>query len=393
MSQSQNSQEKQNENLNKSQTQEKTKQEETKKESNQNQNINQETIQTRTKEKETKHIDETEFSHEDSLSEYKSQGDESPVHYNEKKNENFPVEEKTYIPPHYETRKRGLSPNRSPPRIRTQTNEMSYARGKTYGESEAHLRTNQERDLKTETRSFSGEKQQMRSQMPSHVSGGYGDHGYEGRHSNRSHSRSRSRSRSPYSHRRHRTERYSRDRGYYSYSRTKTYSRPHYEKKKYYQQSHHREPAHESPPSNIVGVFGLPRDVETRDLSEMFSNYGDIERIHIVKDKKYGVSKGFAFVYFVRIEDAIQAKNNCSGKSIRGRVIRTDFSMTQGPRETTQTPYYMGMTKSNDRFSMMFPNPYFYSPYPPSMDRFRYPPRNYRVEPFYQSDPYYTHRK
>lgn len=54
-----------------------------------------------------------------------------------------------------------------------------------------------------------------------------------------------------------------------------------------------------------------------------------------------GRSRGFGFVYFDRIEDAVTAKEHCNGLEIDDRCIRVDFSITERPH--TPTPgMYMG---------------------------------------------------
>ena len=41
-----------------------------------------------------------------------------------------------------------------------------------------------------------------------------------------------------------------------------------------------------------------------RDLREVFSRYGPLAGVNVVYDQRTGRSRGFAFVYFERIEDS-----------------------------------------------------------------------------------------
>jgi len=76
-------------------------------------------------------------------------------------------------------------------------------------------------------------------------------------------------------------------------------------------------------------------------LSQYFSQYGKLESVQIVYDKKSGRSRGFGFVYFECLEDAISAKEGATGGEIDGQRIRIDFSITKRPH--TPTPgIYMG---------------------------------------------------
>lgn len=52
-------------------------------------------------------------------------------------------------------------------------------------------------------------------------------------------------------------------------------------------------------------------------------------------------SRGFAFIYFDHVDDATEAKDQCTGMEIDGRRIRVDYSITE--RAHTPTPgIYMG---------------------------------------------------
>uniref|UniRef100_A0A8D2PIN8 RRM domain-containing protein n=1 Tax=Zosterops lateralis melanops TaxID=1220523 RepID=A0A8D2PIN8_ZOSLA len=41
-----------------------------------------------------------------------------------------------------------------------------------------------------------------------------------------------------------------------------------------------------------------------RDLREVFSRYGPLTGVNVVYDQRTGRSRGFAFVYFERIDDS-----------------------------------------------------------------------------------------
>lgn len=41
-----------------------------------------------------------------------------------------------------------------------------------------------------------------------------------------------------------------------------------------------------------------------RDLREVFSRYGPLAGVNVVYDQRTGRSRGFAFVYFERLEDS-----------------------------------------------------------------------------------------
>ncbi len=51
-------------------------------------------------------------------------------------------------------------------------------------------------------------------------------------------------------------------------------------------------------------MFGLSLYTTERDLREVFSRYGPLAGVNVVYDQRTGRSRGFAFVYFERLEDS-----------------------------------------------------------------------------------------
>lgn len=162
-------------------------------------------------------------------------------------------------------------------------------------------------------------------------------------------------------------------------------------------------------PSRCLGVFGLSLYTTERDLKELFSQYGSVGNVQLVFDHPTGRSRGFGFVYFEKLEDAVIAKEQVAGTEIDGHKVRVDFSITK--RAHTPTPgIYMGapekhrlrrVRRSPYRRSYSYRNRYRYSPrdyyrYRGNFDdRFgRYSP--YRTSGYYRRSPsprYYEERR
>ncbi|CAM4518304.1 unnamed protein product, partial [Lepidochelys olivacea] len=151
------------------------------------------------------------------------------------------------------------------------------------------------------------------------------------RHSHRRYTRSRSHSHS-HSHRRR--------------SRSRSYT-PEYRRRR--SRSHspmsnrrrHTGSRANPDPNTCLGVFGLSLYTTERDLREVFSRYGPLSGVNVVYDQRTGRSRGFAFVYFERIDDSKEAMEHANGMELDGRRIRVDYSITK--RAHTPTPgIYMG---------------------------------------------------
>ncbi|XP_036422885.1 transformer-2 protein homolog alpha isoform X2 [Colossoma macropomum] len=191
------------------------------------------------------------------------------------------------------------------------------------------------------------------------------------RASKRSESRSRSRSKSRSHSHRHSNRRYSRSRSHShrKKSRSRSYS-PDYRRRRSQSTSpmsnrrrhtgsrstyshdfkndsvSHGDARANPDPNTCLGVFGLSLYTTERDLREVFSRYGPLTGVNVVYDQRTGRSRGFAFVYFERIDDAKEAMERANGMELDGRRIRVDYSITKRPH--TPTPgIYMGRPTHN----------------------------------------------
>lgn len=76
---------------------------------------------------------------------------------------------------------------------------------------------------------------------------------------------------------------------------------------------------------------GLPFELSEGDVICVFSQYGEIVNINLIRDKKTGKSKGFAFVCYQDQRSTILAVDNLNGTKIKGRQIRVDHVANYKP--------------------------------------------------------------
>ncbi|KAJ0061525.1 hypothetical protein NL108_005510, partial [Boleophthalmus pectinirostris] len=69
---------------------------------------------------------------------------------------------------------------------------------------------------------------------------------------------------------------------------------------------------------------GLPYELTEGDTICVFSQYGEVVNINLVRDKKTGKSKGFCFICYEDQRSTILAVDNFNGIKIKGRTIRVD---------------------------------------------------------------------
>ncbi|XP_005803637.1 RNA-binding motif protein, X-linked 2 [Xiphophorus maculatus] len=80
-----------------------------------------------------------------------------------------------------------------------------------------------------------------------------------------------------------------------------------------------------------IFVGGFPYELTEGDLICVFSQYGEIVNINLVRDKKTGKSKGFCFVCYEDQRSTILAVDNFNGIKIKGRTIRVDHVKNYRP--------------------------------------------------------------
>ncbi|XP_046673326.1 RNA-binding motif protein, X-linked 2-like [Homalodisca vitripennis] len=73
-----------------------------------------------------------------------------------------------------------------------------------------------------------------------------------------------------------------------------------------------------------IFIGGLPYDLTEGDVLCIFSEYGEIVNINLVRDKGTGKQKGFCFICYEDQRSTILAVDNLNGIKVLGRTIRVD---------------------------------------------------------------------
>ncbi|KAK4722304.1 hypothetical protein R3W88_012537 [Solanum pinnatisectum] len=85
--------------------------------------------------------------------------------------------------------------------------------------------------------------------------------------------------------------------------------------------------------SAYVFVGGIPFDLTEGDLLAVFSQYGEVVDVNLVRDKGTGKSKGFGFVAYEDQRSTNLAVDNLNGAQILGRIIRVDHVTSYKKKE------------------------------------------------------------
>jgi len=73
-------------------------------------------------------------------------------------------------------------------------------------------------------------------------------------------------------------------------------------------------------------VGGLSWDLSWQDLKDAFAEHGEVVFARVITDRETNKSRGFGFVEFANIEDAVKAKEAMDGVELDGRSIKVDFA-------------------------------------------------------------------
>jgi RNA recognition motif-containing protein len=75
-----------------------------------------------------------------------------------------------------------------------------------------------------------------------------------------------------------------------------------------------------------IYVGNLPRDTHEDDLIEMFSEYGVVRNIKIIRDRYSNAARGYAFLELPDAKAAFRAITDWDQGSIDDQVIRVDVA-------------------------------------------------------------------
>ncbi|KPL93610.1 nucleolysin TIAR-like protein [Sarcoptes scabiei] len=95
-----------------------------------------------------------------------------------------------------------------------------------------------------------------------------------------------------------------------------------------------------------IFVGDLSSEIETQQLRDAFSVFGDISDCRVVRDSSTLKSKGYGFVSFVKKRDAENAIANMNGQWLGHRPIRTNWA-TRKMQNARNDNVYIGPLASN----------------------------------------------
>jgi len=81
-----------------------------------------------------------------------------------------------------------------------------------------------------------------------------------------------------------------------------------------------------------IYVGNLPYDATEAALQDLFSEYGEVERISIIVDRETGRPRGFGFVEMSDDAQAQKAIDELNEKEYGGRTLKVNQARAKGDR-------------------------------------------------------------
>ncbi len=75
----------------------------------------------------------------------------------------------------------------------------------------------------------------------------------------------------------------------------------------------------------------LNYNISEEELEQVFSKYGEVSYVKIIRDKYTDQSKGFGFIEMANDEEAQKAIDELNGTDVKGRELRVN--QARPPRE------------------------------------------------------------
>lgn len=85
------------------------------------------------------------------------------------------------------------------------------------------------------------------------------------------------------------------------------------------------------------------------DVTDFFSEWGQVENVHLNLDRRTGYVKGYALIEYASWEEAQLAVTEANGSELLEKPISVDFAFLEGPSESKSIAVVNSNTRDSRR--------------------------------------------
>ncbi len=75
-----------------------------------------------------------------------------------------------------------------------------------------------------------------------------------------------------------------------------------------------------------IYIANLHFSISDTEIQQLFEQFGSVQSVNLMIDKKTKKSKGFAFVEMSNEKEALRAIDSCNHKEVRGRTLKVSIA-------------------------------------------------------------------
>lgn len=80
---------------------------------------------------------------------------------------------------------------------------------------------------------------------------------------------------------------------------------------------------------HILFVYNIGTETDEKSLWQLFSTYGNVQKVNVVREGVSGISKGYGFVTMLNYEEAVLAIESLNGFLYAGKPLQVSFKTTK----------------------------------------------------------------
>eukprot|EP01086_Lenisia_limosa_P009009 TRINITY_DN318_c1_g1_i1.p1 TRINITY_DN318_c1_g1~~TRINITY_DN318_c1_g1_i1.p1 ORF type:complete len:114 (-),score=36.57 TRINITY_DN318_c1_g1_i1:84-380(-) len=87
----------------------------------------------------------------------------------------------------------------------------------------------------------------------------------------------------------------------------------------------------------VIMATNIHAESTEEDITDLFSDAGEVKNLHLNIDRKSGFVKGYALIEYATKAEAMEAIQTVDGKDLLGQEVAVSWAFTMGPSDPVST--------------------------------------------------------